>query len=55
MDIFVSVDMFGNGRVDCDVLVKKLKLHAQRTRIMDIEVIEVVNINKLIPVNRILY
>lgn len=39
MDIFDSVDMFGNGTVDAGVLVKKLYLHAEKTRILDIEVV----------------
>lgn len=55
MDIFDSVDMFGNGTVDAGVLVKKLYLHAEKTRILDIQVVEIVNINKLLSVSRLLY
>ena len=55
MDIFDSVDMMGNGTTERMVLVKKITLEMQKKRLLDQEVIEIVNINKLVPLNRIIY
>lgn len=55
IDIFTSVDMFGNNRVGRDLLSKKLNLECERRRIMDVLVVEIVNINKQIPLRRLLY
>ena len=55
IDIFTSVDMFGNGCVEKAVLAKKLALECERKRYLDIEVVEIVNINKLVPLSRLIY
>ena len=47
--------MFGNGCVEKAVLAKKLALECERKRYLDIEVVEIVNINKLVPLSRLIY
>lgn len=55
MDIFDGVDMFGKNEAERSVLAKKVKREAELKRLMDVEVIEIVNINKTLPLNRIIY
>ncbi len=47
--------MFGNNRAERNVLAKKLALECEKKRILDLEVVEIVNINKLVPINRLIY
>lgn len=39
IDIFNSVDMFGNNKAERNVLAKKLTLECEKKRIMDVEVV----------------
>ena len=55
MDMFNSVDMFGNGSVERSILSKKIYLECEKKRYLDIEVVEIVNINKLVPMSRLIY
>lgn len=47
--------MFGNDKAERNVLAKKLTLECEKKRVMDVEVVEVVNINKLVPLSRLIY
>ena len=55
IDIFHEIDFLGNKVVDKAVLAKKITKAAEAKRILDIDVIEIVNINKMIPLNRLIY
>ena len=55
MDLYRSIDMHGSGRVDRSFLARKIKKEAVARRITELEVVEVVNINKKIPLNRLIY
>ena len=55
LDIYQSIDMHGDGKVDKVFLAKKIRKEAEQRRLTEIEVIEIVNINKTIPLNRLLY
>lgn len=47
--------MHGDGKVDKVFLAKKIRKEAEQRRIMEVEVVEIVNIDKRIPLNRLLY
>jgi len=47
--------MHGDGLVDRSFLARKIRKEAETKRISEIEVIEIVNINKRIPLNRLIY
>lgn len=47
--------MHGDGKVDKTFLAKKIRKEAEQKRITEVEVIQIVNINKKIPLNRLLY
>ena len=47
--------MLGDGQIDRVFLAKKIRKIAETKRISEEEIIEIVNINKKIPLNRILY
>ena len=55
VETYKSIDVRGDSRVDRSFLAKKLRKEAKVRRITEVEVIEVVNINKRLPLNRILY
>ena len=55
VETYKSIDVRGDSRVDRVFLAKKLRKEASVRRITQAEIIEVVNINKKLPLNRILY
>ena len=55
MDLYRSIDMHGSGKVDRSFLARKIRKEALSKRVTENEVIEVVNINKKIPLNRLIY
>lgn len=55
LEIFRSIDVRGDSRVDRTFLAKKLRKEASMRRILEAEVIEVVNISKHLPLSRLLY
>ena len=47
--------MHGDGRVEQAFLAKKIRKEAEQRRLTEVEVVEVVNINKRVPLSRLLY
>jgi hypothetical protein len=55
LELYRSVDMHGDGKVDQAFLAKKIRKEAEQRRLSEVEVVEVVNINKRLPLSRLLY
>lgn len=51
----MNLDILGENKVDKEILARKIRKDGERKKIIDDEIIEIVNINKMVTLDRILY